>query len=572
MKRKKTDLILLHAPSVYDFRKKPAMFGPISDVVPSTSIFEMYPIGFMIMMGYLQKRGHRVRIINIALRMLKSKRFDVEACIKKLNPVAFGIDLHWLPHAQGSLALAEIIKKHHPETPVIFGGLSSSYFHEELIAYPQVDFVLRGDSIEGPLDTLLTTIKNSDDYSTIPNLTWKDSTGQISVNQLTHSPKNLDYYPFDYRSIIKSTVRFRDVLGHLPFLKWLAYPIVAMLPWRGCVHNCITCGGSAHFYNKHCGRKQPAYRSPDLVTKDIALVTKFLKGPIILLGELRQAGKEYVDTLFASLKKQRIQNHVAVELFYPAPKSYLQQVAEAVPNFNLEISPESHDEAIRKAFGRNYTNRDMEQTIEDALDLGCQRIDLFFMIGLAGQDKQSVMVTVDYCEYLLDKYASYGSGKVLPFISPLAPFLDPGSLAFENPSRYGFTLFSKTLEEHRQALLQPSWKYMLNYETDWMNRDQIVDATYEAAMKLNTIKAEFGIISKKEASVLEQRIVRAQKEIAEIDALVNQDTTAQSEAILKQAQGAYEPASICLKEELNWPFKLMRFNPISLFQALFSKQ
>ena len=28
----KPDLILLHAPSVYDFRKEPIMFGPISDV------------------------------------------------------------------------------------------------------------------------------------------------------------------------------------------------------------------------------------------------------------------------------------------------------------------------------------------------------------------------------------------------------------------------------------------------------------------------------------------------------------------------------------------------------------
>ena len=36
------DLILLHAPSIYDFRKKEYNGGPISDVVPSTPIFEMY--------------------------------------------------------------------------------------------------------------------------------------------------------------------------------------------------------------------------------------------------------------------------------------------------------------------------------------------------------------------------------------------------------------------------------------------------------------------------------------------------------------------------------------------------
>ena len=29
---------------------------------------------------------------------------------------------------------------------------------------------------------------------------------------------------------------------------------------------------------------------------------------------------------------------------------------------------------------------------------------------------------------------------MIPFISPLAPFLDPGSRAFEEPERYGYRL------------------------------------------------------------------------------------------------------------------------------------
>ncbi len=102
----KPDLILLHAPSVYDFRKKSIMFGPMSDLVPSTPIFEMYPIGFLTMANYLTKRGISVRIINLAYRMYNEPDFDAEEYIKKLNPVAFGIDLHWLPHCQGSTEVA----------------------------------------------------------------------------------------------------------------------------------------------------------------------------------------------------------------------------------------------------------------------------------------------------------------------------------------------------------------------------------------------------------------------------------------------------------------------------------
>ena len=66
------DLVLLHAPSVYDFRQKTILYGPISEQIPSSPIFEMYPIGFMTMANYLKSSGYSVHIINIALRMLKS--------------------------------------------------------------------------------------------------------------------------------------------------------------------------------------------------------------------------------------------------------------------------------------------------------------------------------------------------------------------------------------------------------------------------------------------------------------------------------------------------------------------
>lgn len=116
------DLVLLHAPAIYDFRQRPNLLGPISDVVPSTPIFEMYPVGFSSIAEHLENHGIGVRIINLAYRMLSDQRFDAEKMIARLKPLAFGIDLHWLVHAQGSLEIARICKKYHPDTPVIFGG------------------------------------------------------------------------------------------------------------------------------------------------------------------------------------------------------------------------------------------------------------------------------------------------------------------------------------------------------------------------------------------------------------------------------------------------------------------
>src|SRR5512146_1323761 len=180
------DLILLHAPSVYDFRKEAILYGPVSDLVPSTPVFEMYPIGFTTMAEYLERAGLHTRIVNLAVRMLDDAKFDVEEQIRKLDAVAFGIDLHWLPHAHGSVEVARIVKRLHPNRPVIFGGFSSTYFHQELIRYPAVDFILRGDSTEAPLLALMQYLRGggkihpqpgSPDFAlldAIPNLTWKD--------------------------------------------------------------------------------------------------------------------------------------------------------------------------------------------------------------------------------------------------------------------------------------------------------------------------------------------------------------------------------------------------------------
>ena len=47
------DLVLLHPPSVYDFRQQSILYGPISDLIPSSPVFEMYPLGFLTMVAYL---------------------------------------------------------------------------------------------------------------------------------------------------------------------------------------------------------------------------------------------------------------------------------------------------------------------------------------------------------------------------------------------------------------------------------------------------------------------------------------------------------------------------------------
>jgi len=558
------DLVLLHAPSVYDFRRKSILYGPVSDLVPSTPVFEMYPIGFTTIAEYLERQGFRVRIVNLAVRMLNSDRFDPEKLIQKLHPAVFGIDLHWLPHAHGALEVARLCKKYHPDVPVMFGGFSSTYYHEELVRRPEVDFCVRGDSTELPVLRLmqhLTHAPQAPALDEIPNLTWSEPDGTLHVSEITYSPPNLDHVLIDYSYVVRAVARYRDLASFVPFKGWLGYPITAALSVRGCTHNCRTCGGSAAAFAGTHNRRRPAYRAPEDLAQDIRNIARFSKGPVFILGDIRQPGEEYADRFLRAI--QGYEGPVIVELFDAADRDFIRRLASAMPNWTLEISLETHSEEVRAAFGRPYKNAPIEDTMRYALEAGVKRLDVFFMIGLPKQDYQSVLDTVDYCEYLMRDLDSGPERHLIPFISPLAPFLDPGSPVFENPERYGYHFFARTLEEHRQALVQPSWKYVLNYETQWLNRDQIVDSTYEAGLRLNRLKAHYGLVEMGQAERTEARIVKARRLIAQVDDIMSLEDEGRRAKLLRAVKPQVDDANVstvCDKAELNVPLTGLRLN------------
>ena len=558
-----TDLILLHAPSVYDFRKKTILYGPVSDLIPPSYVFEMYPIGLTSIAEYLERFGYRVRIVNLAVRMLRDGKFDAEAFIKRLKAPVFGIDLHWMLHCHGAIEVARIVKKWHSESKLIFGGFSSSYFYKELIQYPEIDYVLRGDSTEEPFRQLMDCIRNNKQPDMVPNLVWKDSRGTIHENPFSHVPTEVnDVMVNHYGQVIRSVIRYRDFISYTPVKDWSRYPITAVLTCRGCTENCVICGGSAAAFRKCYNRAKPAFRSPETVIRDIKQISRFSNGPIFILGDLNQAGEDYASRVLELLRRNPVKNQFILELFYPASKDFLRRMSQACPDFCLEISPESHDPAIRKIMGRPYSDKDLEQTLSDALDVGCRRLDVFFMIGLSRQTPQSVMDTIDYCEHLFQIFN--GDKRLSLFISPLAPFLDPGSLAFEHPERYGYHILFRRLEDYRQALVSPSWKYSLNYETDWMTRQQIVDSSYEAILRLNQLKVKYSIIPKQLARISEQRLRAAWEMAHRIDDLLSKDNIEEIDR-LKPEVDRINTFPVAEKIQLEVPPPFIKLKP---FQAL----
>jgi radical SAM superfamily enzyme YgiQ (UPF0313 family) len=72
--------------------------------------------------------------------------------------------------------------------------------------------------------------------------------------------------------------------------------------------------------------------------------------------------------------------------------------------------------------------------------LRCEQLDLFYMIGLPGQTRESVEATVDAIGALFERF----DRRLSAFVTPMGPFIDPGSHGFAEAAARGYRLRAHT--------------------------------------------------------------------------------------------------------------------------------
>lgn len=475
------DLILLHAPSVFDFRDREDVLFPyvLSDSVAVSSIFEIYPLGFKSIEAYLGRQGLSVRVVNLAALMLRKWDLDVRAFLRSLEARAFGIDLHWIIHAHGALAVAELLKELHPGVPTLFGGISSTLYARELMEYPAVDMVLRGFDTHQPLADLVRAIKDARPLDSIPNLLYRAG-GAVRENGFTHKPAALscdtaaDWSPFLDSRKDKS-------------------PAMMVLPSTGCAYNCGWCGGSRDATRRIMETKRSvAARPPEAIAREMQTMRghEAARRANIYTLNAYNFGNQAMDAYLAGVKAAGIRE-VSYEQFHLTEPSLLKKMVGATRT-TINLSPESHDQEISRLAGRGtYSMEEMEAWIEEALRLGVKSVVVWFFIGMPRQSASSVDDTVAYSRALLERFPS---GQVVPVLTPMVPFLDPGSNYFEQPEAWGYRIFFRSLEEHRRALVHPSWVERINYETQWLSRQELADVSYAAIDRMTQAKSAVGLL------------------------------------------------------------------------------
>jgi radical SAM superfamily enzyme YgiQ (UPF0313 family) len=306
--------------------------------------------------------------------------------------------------------------------------------------------------------------------------------------------------------MVSSVIRHLDFWTSVPFHSWWGHPITAVFTVKGCARGCITCGASRPAFRRFMPGCFPLIRSPEAIAGQVRQLAEITRAPIFFVGDLRDGGATYARDVLAALARAPVPNRLVFEFFDPPGAALIEAIDASVPHWGAELSPESHDESIRARLGKaHFTNARMEDAIGAILRSRCEALDLFFMIGLPGQTHANVMDMVDAIEQLFVR----SDRRLSAFITPMGPFLDPGSNGFEHAEARGYRLYAHTLAEHRALLEENDWESILNYETRWMTRAEIVDATYDAAERLNELKLRHGRINAKTAAGVRDRLARA---------------------------------------------------------------
>ena len=467
----------MHAPAFFDFRAREDIYFPYlstSGDVPITPLYEYFPIGFKTLQRHLQDRGFSVAILNLSTVLMKYPAVDVRELLSSVDAKLIGIDLHWMVHVQGSLAMAELIKEVHPETPIVFGGISSTYYAEQLAEYPFVDMVMKGYDTHAPMAKLMTELKGDRRFDAIENLTWKRD-GVVVDNGLSHMPDTFSC-GIDWSTVPKE--KGAEILELLSTQN------------AGCAYNCGWCGGSREAFRRVFKRQRAMARKPLIEVeyefdqaRALPDVGRYYFYRVGSYNEPRDRMNHFLD----QVEQTRLRG-ISYEQFHLTPDDTLRRMVAANKRTSITLSPESHDMRVATLAGRGvYTPAEMEDWIERALDIGISSIDVWYFIGMPEQDEASVQGTVEYCEHLLRKFKGR---RVTPLLCPMIPFLDPASTFFEFPEKHGYRVFYRTVEEHRRGMERASIVNRTNYETRWLSRYDLVRVGYRAVQELTRLKGD----------------------------------------------------------------------------------
>ena len=215
-------------------------------------------------------------------------REKIESAVNSLEKPKIAGFSNYVWNTQYNLALAEKIKENYPDCIIIFGGHNVSGGENCLLdKYGFIDFLIRGEGEEAFLSLLCELCNECPDYSSISNLSYRDS-GEVIHNPIVTLERT--DYPSPYL-----TGLFDDIYKKNPDMQLDAILETS----RGCPRSCAYCDWG-------CNNKNIKLYPTERIRQEIDWLaehkTKFIWGADANFGAFER-DLEIVDYLVSTKEK-----------------------------------------------------------------------------------------------------------------------------------------------------------------------------------------------------------------------------------------------------------------------------
>jgi len=261
------------------------------------------------------------------------------------------------PQILHGIRVSRYVKAHHPDVPVVWGGIHPSYLPEQTVSEPFVDMVVAGHG-DDALPELVEALTGQREIANVKGLFFKDGNGSIHTNE-PRSPlelKELKNYAWDKVDpsayLVQDLVRGRTM---------------SMFSSRGCPHRCTFCYAESFHHRRWIGQ------SPEMVMKEVDYIASRCEFESIYFHDDNfGVNRKRMEEIARELKARGLYFGFALKLKYLD-----ESLAEFLSRNNcdrVDWGAESGSDRILKLYQK-------EQTTEDSL----RAAELMGKYGISGQ-------------------------------------------------------------------------------------------------------------------------------------------------------------------------------------------
>lgn len=342
-----------------------------------------FPLGIGYLAGYLEKHGYQVDLLVEERGISLPNRLLALLGKKDYLLVGFSAMTSAFP---GAVRLAEAVRQHCPQVPIILGGPHASGISAALLEeQPQFDYLCLG---EGEV-TLLELVRHLETgqprRDEIKGLVWRSETGTVTANPPRPFCTAIDEFPFPARHLV-NFASF-SVSSHVTASDGNC---ATMITSRGCPFGCVFC--SAHLT---VGKKY-RIRSEDSIIAELKLLRdQYRVRYVFFQDDTMTVVRKRIASLCRRLREEKLNINFGcfsrVEVFDAELARMLAQAGCRLVIFGIESGvPE-----VLERISKHISLKEAKQAIINCRDHNIQSY-ASFVVGFPFENKAQIRQTLAF--------------------------------------------------------------------------------------------------------------------------------------------------------------------------------